>query len=153
VLREIVTINSDNCDVLTSKEIKEVSSEDMNDLRNVIKDMLETCDHLGALGLAAPQIGVDKKVFVLADGTVAINPKIKAASGKIKSYGEGCLSVPGKRYDVKRARRVVVSCLNERFEKVILKPKGKIKNIAIQHEMDHLNGKLVRDVGKERDGS
>lgn len=113
----------------------------------LIDDMLDTMKDRRASGLAAPQIGINICLFVLMDGTVCINPEVKARGGNTTSYSEGCLSIPGKRYDIKRKRKIVVHCLDRFGESQTIRPRRKIYNIAIQHEIDHLNGVLVCDNG------
>jgi len=82
----------------------------------------------------------------LEDGTVCINPKIIAKSGKITSHEEGCLSVGTRnRFDKKRVRNLVVECLDRNGKVQRIKPRRKLEAIAIQHEIDHLNGRLVCD--------
>jgi len=147
----IVTVDEDVKGILTTTT-EPVDPKEIPELQQLIDDMLETTLHLSAIGLAAPQVGVNKRIFVLEDGTVCINPGSMMGSGKITSHAEGCLSVgEAKRYDVKRIRNVIVRCLDRHGKPQMLKPKKKLYNIAIQHEIDHLNGRLVSDKGKLRD--
>ena len=147
---DIVTVDEDVKGVLTTTAAP-VDPKEIPELQQLIDDMLETTLHLSAIGLAAPQVGVNKRIFVLEDGTVCINPGSIMGSGKITSHAEGCLSVgESKRYDVKRIRNVIVRCLDRHGKPQMLKPKKKLYNIAIQHEIDHLNGRLVSDKGKLR---
>lgn len=146
----ILTIDEDK-DGILRKEAEPVDPKEIPELQKLIDDMLETTLRLGAIGLAAPQVGVSKRLFVLEDGTVCINPGSTMGSGKITSHAEGCLSVgEGKRYDIKRIRNVIVRCLDRHGQPQTLKPKKKLYSIAIQHEIDHLNGRLVCDKGKLR---
>ena len=80
---------------------------------------------------------------------MCINPGSVMGSGKITSHQEGCLSVPGKRFEIKRIRNVIVRCLDRNGKTQTLRPKKKLYAIAVQHEIDHLNGRLVCDRGKE----
>jgi peptide deformylase len=119
-------------------------------MQEFIDFMLKTMTELGAVGLAAPQLGVSKQIFVLNDGTVCINPVVVGHSGKITSHAEGCLSVNGQRYDVKRTREVIIKYFDRGGKLQTLKPRSKLSNVAVQHEMDHLNGKLICDRGRPR---
>jgi peptide deformylase len=77
---------------------------------------------------------------------VCINPKVTAKSGKITSHNEGCLSVGTRhRYDKKRFRNLIVEGWDRDGKTQRIKPRRKLQAIAIQHEIDHLNGKLVCD--------
>jgi peptide deformylase len=148
---DIVTVADDVKGILTMVN-NPVDPKEIPELQQLIDDMLETTLHLSAVGLAAPQVGVNKRIFVLEDGTVCINPGSMMGSGKITSHAEGCLSVgPDKRYDIKRIRNVMVRCLDRAGKPQLLKPKKKLYNIAVQHEIDHLNGRLVCDKGKLRE--
>lgn len=141
---DIITIDNDSEGVLT-KRANDVTKEEISEVQVLIDDMLETCHHLNAVGLAAPQVGVSKRIFVLENGLVCINPKFIGGSGKVTSRSEGCLSIPGKRFNVKRVRNIMVRCLDRHGEPQLLKPKKKLYSIAVQHETDHLNGKLLTD--------
>jgi peptide deformylase len=148
---DIVTV-TDDVEGILAMMTDSVDPNEIPELQQLIDDMLETTLHLSAVGLAAPQVGVNKRIFVLEDGTVCINPGSMMGSGKITSHAEGCLSVgPDKRYDIKRIRNVMVRCLDRAGKPQLLKPKKKLYNIAVQHEIDHLNGRLVCDKGKLRE--
>jgi len=98
------------------------------------------------IGLAAPQIGVQKKLFVydIGDGAdVLINPEIVESSGEWV-YEEGCLSIPDLAFDTKRALRVVAKGFNEHGEPVVVEGSELLAR-AIQHETDHLDGILFVD--------
>lgn len=141
----IITLDKDENKVLT-KVAEEVKPEEIDTIQGLIADMIDTCHAYNALGLAAPQVGVSKRIFILEDGTVCINPKVTAKSGKITSHQEGCLSVgPRKRFDKKRVRNLIVECLDKDGKVQRIKPRRKLQAIAIQHEIDHLNGRLVCD--------
>lgn len=145
----LLTLKNDDKGILR-KVAERVDLEDIPNMQEFFDLMIETTVNLGAIGLAAPQIGTSKQVFVLRDGTVCINPTIVGRSGQITSHAEGCLSVDNQRYDVKRSREVMIRYLDRSGKLQTLKPRSKITNIAIQHEMDHLNGKLVCDRGRPR---
>lgn len=147
---KVLTIEEDTEGILR-KEAESIDPEEIPELQKLIDDMLETTLRLGAIGLAAPQVGVSKRLFVLEDGTVCINPSSIMGNGKITSHSEGCLSVgEGKRFDIKRIRNIIVRCLDRNGQTQTLKPRKKLYSIAIQHEIDHLNGRLVCDKGKLR---
>lgn len=108
--------------------------------------MAETMYQARGIGLAASQVGIDKQLIVLDDGKGLIklaNPRILRRKGKA-SCEEGCLSVPEITVKVKRAQAITVSGLNERGERVTLNLQGLCARI-IQHECDHLQGKLIID--------
>jgi len=120
-------------------------------IRGLIRDMFETMYGAEGIGLAAPQVGVGKRVIVLdvspVDGTVApvavINPEIVSRSGS--SVGvEGCLSVPGVQGEVCRAESVEVRGLDEQGNPLRIQGAG-ILSRALQHEIDHLDGILFID--------
>ena len=115
-----------------------------------IDDMIETMKASGGVGLAAPQVNVSKRMFVMKSGwsvplTVVINPKVKYLEqhGK-KNSTEGCLSIPGKRVKVKRFKRIHMDYWNRHGEDISKEMKG-FGAIIAQHEFDHLNGVLIVD--------
>lgn len=120
-------------------------------LKELIDRMEEVTYHFGANGLAAVQIGVNKAVIIYKDksGTLntLCNPKIIARSGKVKSYGEGCLCVPGQRFDIRRSKEVKVKAHTIDGEEILVKEKG-FPAIILQHEIDHLNGITVKERGE-----
>jgi peptide deformylase len=112
----------------------------------LFEDMLFTMKHFGGLGLAAPQVGISERIIVADTGedTVKLaNPEIMKVKGRDK-LEEGCLSIPNVKVDVTRPYEVVVRGLNVDGETIELKAKGLIARI-LQHEIDHLNGKLIID--------
>lgn len=146
---DIVTVSNDSSGILR-RVAEPIAPSEIPLYQDLIDNMLETVLDIGALGLAAPQVGHSIQLFVLEDGTVCINPGSMMGSGKVTSHNEGCLSVPGERYDIKRIRHVMVRCLDREGKPQLLKPAKKYTSIAIQHEIDHLNGRLVCDKGKRR---
>lgn len=145
---ELLTIDTD-IDGILRKVAESVAPEEIDSLQELIDDMFETMNSIGAVGLAAPQVGVSKRLFVMRDDIVCINPSSCMGSGRVKSHSEGCLSVPGKFYTIKRIRNVIIRCLDRHGQPQKLKPAKKLHAIAIQHEIDHLNGRLISDKGKE----
>ena len=124
--------------------------------QQLIDDMFETMYAAPGVGLAAPQINVSKRLFVVdagedeehPEGTkhVVINPKIESAREEVELV-EGCLSVPGFVGDIVRYERVVVTGLDRNGQKIRLEG-GDLFAQALQHEIDHLNGVLYIDKAK-----
>jgi len=117
----------------------------------IIDDLVATVDSAGGLGLAAPQIGVSKRMIVVVaidgDGRrhhhVLINPEIISACGE-EVCEEGCLSVPGIYANVKRPQSVIVAGLDRSGKKVNMEAPGVMAR-AFAHEIDHLDGILFID--------
>lgn len=112
-------------------------------IKELIEDMKDTMYEAMGVGLAAPQVGILKRVVVIDVGEgplVFINPKIKEADGE-QVGDEGCLSVPGKVGQVKRPNHVVVEALDEDMNAFTLEGEGLLAR-AICHECDHLEGIL-----------
>ncbi len=137
-------------DDVLRKETKEV--KDVNRRTKIlIEDMFDTMYEANGVGLAAPQVGILKKIFVVdvgdEDGNkvpfVFINPEIIEREGVQVGF-EGCLSVPGKSGKVARAEKVKVRAFNEDMEEFELEAEGFLAR-AIQHEYDHLNGVVYVD--------
>ena len=128
-------------DILT-KPCKDVTKMTLR-TRILIEDMLDTMYEALGVGLAAPQVGILKKIVVIDVGEgpiVMINPEIIETSGE-QTGDEGCLSVPGKAGQVTRPNYAKVKALNEDMEEVILEGEGLLAR-AFCHEIDHLDGKL-----------
>ncbi len=114
--------------------------------RALLKDMAETMYFNNGVGLAAVQVGIDKQLAVIdvGEGLIKlINPVVVKREGIVMEE-EGCLSVPETIVKVKRAKRVIVSFLKEDGEVCQLAADGLLAR-AIQHEVDHLSGKLIID--------
>lgn len=120
-------------------------------LRNkiLIKDMLDTMYEADGVGLAAPQVGVLRRIVVIdvspeADTPIIlINPEILETKGEQRG-GEGCLSVPGKTGIVTRPNYVKVKALNENMEEITVEGEALLAR-ALCHEIDHLDGRLYVD--------
>jgi peptide deformylase len=98
------------------------------------------------IGLAAPQVGISLAMIVADAGSglyKLVNPRVMKKSGS-QSFDEGCLSIPGVCVRVKRPRRVVVQALDEHGARVRLEAEGLLATV-LQHEIDHLRGKLIID--------
>lgn len=128
-------------DVLTKvcKEVKEMNRRNAE----LIEDMIDTMYEANGVGLAAPQVGVLKRIVVIDVGEgpiVMINPVILETSGS-QTGEEGCLSVPGKGGQVTRPNYVRACFLNEDMEECIIEGEELLAR-AICHELDHLDGHL-----------
>ena len=117
----------------------------------LVDHMAETMYSAPGIGLAATQVGVAKQVLVAdiaarkpeSELIVLINPEIVAAEGEVL-FEEGCLSVPDYQAEVKRHEKITVRGLNLKGEEVEIEAEGLLA-IVLQHEIDHLNGKLFID--------
>ena len=123
------------------------------DVKVLVKDMLETMYHAEGIGLAAPQVGVSSRVIVVdlrgaeedPVGLVAlVNPRVVESSRKKDRAPEGCLSIPGMEEVVERPSSVTVEGLDPEGEPVFLEVSGLLAR-ALQHEIDHLDGVLFID--------
>lgn len=128
-----------------SKEVKEVDRK----MITLINDMLDTMYESGGVGLAAPQVGILKRVVVIDvteegdDPIILINPVIIETEGE-QTGDEGCLSIPGKVGTVTRPNYVKVKAFNENMEEIILEG-TELKARAFCHEIDHLDGILYKE--------
>ena len=135
--------------------------EDYPDLNSLLEDMFETMYNSQGVGLAAPQIGLSIRIFIVdaapfvdedeedVEGLrdfkrVFINPIIIEETGKEWKFEEGCLSIPGIREDVSRQPDLIVEYYNEKFELIEEKLTGLPARI-VQHEYDHIEGVLFTD--------
>lgn len=133
-------------DEVLTKPCKEVTKITLR-TKVLINDMLDTMYEALGVGLAAPQVGVLKRIVVIDVGEgpiVLINPEIIETSGE-QSGEEGCLSVPGKSGLVTRPDYVKVRALNEDMEEIELEGEGLLAR-AFCHEIDHLDGKMYVDL-------
>lgn len=130
-----------------AKEVREMTPN----LRALIEDMVETMHHANGVGLAAPQVGVLKRLVVIeceeGELHVLINPEIVERDGEQTGY-EGCLSVPGKTGIVTRPNHVKVKALNENMEPVTVEGEELLAR-ALCHELDHLDGHLYTEMAEE----
>lgn len=124
----------------TCKEVKEITPR----IQELINDMLDTLYEADGVGLAAPQVGILKRIVVIDttgdDPIVLINPKVLETSGEQTGY-EGCLSVPGKTGQVTRANYVKALAYDENLEPFEIEGTELLAR-AILHEVDHLEGHL-----------
>lgn len=125
-------------------------NEDIIDLAHTMLEKMYTDD---GLGLAAPQVGVDKRIFVCHvqndHARIFINPQLIGTSQEQSSYEEGCLSIPGVYADVTRPSSISVQALNERGRPFNLEAHGMLARVIL-HEMDHLKGVLFIDHLEEK---
>ena len=133
-------------DEVLTKKCREV--KEMNDrTRELIEDMLDTMYEANGVGLAAPQVGVLKRIVVIDIGegpVVLINPQIVETSGS-QTGGEGCLSVPGMAGQVTRPNYVKVKALDEDMNEVEYEGEGLLAR-AFCHEIDHLDGHMYTEL-------
>jgi peptide deformylase len=119
-------------------------------LRRTIDDMFETMYAAPGIGLAATQVNVHKRLLVLDiseeknEPLVFINPEIEVLDPDVRGYEEGCLSVPGYYEEVCRPRRIRVKALNRNGQPFELVAED-LMAVCLQHEVDHLDGKLFVD--------
>lgn len=134
-----------------------VDIEDKEGIASLVQDLKDTLEHAEGCGLAAPQIGVSKRV-VIVDGTgmedvydylagfrrTLINPVIVSQSDELCEYNEGCLSIPGIYADVMRPSSITVEYYNENLEKVT-ETFDRFACRMVQHELSHLDGNVFTD--------
>lgn len=140
------------------KKKAEDITPDYPELKQLIANMFETMYYAHGVGLAAPQIGLSIRMFIVDSGPmdeddedaftpikkVFINPTIIEESGKKWFFNEGCLSIPDIREDVERQEKIVIEYYDENFEKHTETYDG-IPARIIQHEYDHIEGVLFTD--------
>ena len=135
------------------KKSREVTAFD-DKLKTLVEDMKDTLTREQGVGLAAPQVGVLRRLFIADFGDEEheyiefINPEIVKTKGKNKDYQEGCLSFPGRLFEVERPDYVKIRAYNvegELFEMELEEFMARV----IMHENDHLNGIVIPMIGKE----
>jgi peptide deformylase len=138
-------------DEVLKQKAKKISTFDSS-VRKLAQDMLDTMYENDGVGLAAPQVGVSKRIMVIDVSSedeprkpiVFINPVIVEQEGSLVGL-EGCLSFPGVYFEVKRSNRVVVRYQNVGGKEQKIEAEGNLLCRAIQHEIDHLDGELFFD--------
>ncbi|HOK56839.1 MAG TPA: peptide deformylase [bacterium] len=120
----------------------------------LIKSMKETLLHFKGIGLAAPQVGVSKRIFIAHDKEnnnliTVINPEIIDTKGEQIDI-EGCLSFPEIYFSINRNKIVVIKGLNEKGKEIVLEGRDLMAR-CFQHEIDHLNGVLIIDYATEEE--
>ena len=132
-------------DEVLRKRSREIETID-NKIRELAIDMVETMYKFDGVGLAAPQVGILKRMIVIDPGTgpkVLINPVIKKATGK-QTGEEGCLSFPNMFGNVDRPETLVVEAFDIDGKKIKIKAKD-LEAVILSHEIDHLDGVLFID--------
>ncbi|MDP3963520.1 MAG: peptide deformylase [bacterium] len=143
-----------NPEPILRKRLAELSLMDIASpaIQTLIEDMRVTMVAAQGIGLAGNQVGKDLQIFTIDRqlareakiSDVFINPVIEDLSQKLAVMEEGCLSVPGKFADVRRPAQITVSALDGQGEPFRIEAKGLLARV-LQHEIDHLNGKLFID--------
>lgn len=129
-----------------AKPVTEVDDK----IRQLVDDMFDTMYDAPGIGLAASQVNVHKRVVVIdvsedkSQPLVFINPEIEVLDAELSEYDEGCLSVPGFYETVVRPGHIRVKALDRNGNAFEIEPQGLLA-VCIQHELDHLNGKLFVD--------
>jgi len=127
-----------------AKPVTEVTDK----IRKVVDDMFETMYEAPGIGLAATQVNVHQRIVTMDlsedkdEPMVFINPEVTVLEGELESMQEGCLSVPGFYEDVTRVEHCLVKALDRDGKEFELEARGLLA-VCIQHELDHLEGKLM----------
>jgi peptide deformylase len=130
-----------------SQPVTDVTGETVR----LIEDMVDTMYAAPGIGLAAPQVGVSRRIIILDTDhehpgknlLKLINPEIRGREGEIL-WEEGCLSVVDFTVEIKRAARVELKAIDEKEKEISIDAEGLLA-VALQHEIDHLDGKLILD--------
>lgn len=149
-LREIVKNDND----FLSKKSRTVEVID-DRIKDLVNDMKQTLIKSGGVGLAAPQVGVLKRIFIVDVGDqdnpdlmVFINPEVLKKKGKNDKYIEGCLSYPGRSFKITRPNFVSMQAQNIDGEWFTIEAEDFLAR-ALMHENDHLDGITIPQIGKE----
>lgn len=145
----ILTIDSS----VLHKKARRVSSFE-GSLQKLIDDMIDTMRDAGGVGLAAPQVGVSLRVVVIElpeakEVITLINPEVVKRFGE-REVGEGCLSLPGYRGEIKRSVKVVVKGFDRKGRPVRIRGDDLLAQ-AMEHELDHINGVVYVDHLESKD--
>lgn len=146
-VREIVLLG----DPILRRETEVVEVFD-DDLRALVRDLFETMYHAEGIGLAAPQVGIDKRVMVVdlrredepSAHVALVNPRVVWSSDEMDRQPEGCLSIPGIEDVVERPKTVRVEGRDPQGREVVIEADDLFSR-ALQHEIDHLDGVLFLD--------
>ena len=129
-----------------AKPVTEVTGK----THQIIKDMFETMYDAPGIGLAATQVNIHWQIVVMdisedkSEPLVFINPKVTVLEGELEKMQEGCLSVPGFYEDIERIEHCKIEALDKNGKPFVLEAQGLLA-VCIQHELDHLDGKLFVD--------
>jgi len=137
-----IRLYGDPCLTQASQPVSEIGASE----RLLIQSMIQTMYAHKGIGLAAPQVGINKKIFVvdIGDGPIAVvNPRILKSSGSSKME-EGCLSIPGVSVMIERPDKILVEFKDENNDKIRLELSEMLARV-FQHENDHLEGRLILD--------
>ncbi len=130
------------------KPVKEITDS----VRLLIKDMFDTMYEANGVGLAAPQVGIVRRIVVIDDtnGNVLtlINPVVEPIGNEWQMSTEGCLSLPGYSGKVKRPKKVRVTFLDEEGNTQVIEAEDMLA-VIVSHEVDHLDGILYKDKAEE----
>ncbi len=140
----IRNIRKDGDEILRkkSREVDEINDK----IHILLRDMVDTLNKANGVGLAAPQVGVLKRIIIIDAGEgllQLINPVLRTESGQ-QCVPEGCLSVPGVWGEVNRPTHVVVEALDPEGKEIVIEGEGLLAQ-ALCHEIDHLDGILFKD--------
>lgn len=144
MIRPILTVP----DLILRQKSSPVSDPTQDETKSLIQDLKDSCIAAAGIGLAAPQIGIGKRLIVIqypqGSPYVLINPEITWLSKGTSILEEGCLSVPGTIVPVSRPKKVKFRALDERGRTLERTASDLLAKI-LQHEIDHLNGILITD--------
>lgn len=142
-----IRVDGDSVLRKTCKPVKEITRR----TAELIDDMFDTMYDANGVGLAAPQVGILKRIVVIDIGDdnplVLINPEIIESDGE-QTGDEGCLSLPGLVGTVTRPMHVICKAFNENMEEITVEGEGLLAR-AICHEVDHLDGVLYKDLAED----
>lgn len=124
-------------------ESRLIQKSELNDIKKLVKKMYKIMKDNHGIGLSAIQVGIPIQLF-LCEEKFFINPLIISKSNDIIEKVEGCLSIPGKNISVPRSEEIVIEYVDRKWVQKRKKLKG-LEAIVCQHEIDHLNGKLIID--------
>lgn len=133
-------------DPILRKKCEEVQ-EITQDIKNFIGDMIETMEAKEGIGLAAPQVGVLKKIIIVRTPkgpSVFVNPKIVRKSRETEMAEEGCLSLPEIYLNIRRARAAEIEAIDIKGKKIHIRAQGTMARV-FQHEIDHIESRLMID--------
>lgn len=136
---------------LLRRKTRRVKNFSDPELVKLVSDMIVLLDEAGGVGLAATQVGSLERVCLVnsEDGlTILINPEIKSRSRKKEKAEEGCLSFPGQYFEIERSAKVKIRAQDLHGHKIKIKAQGFLARV-LQHEIDHLDGKLLIDYLKK----
>jgi len=133
-----------------AEEIKDIDAG----VKKLLKNMLSTLRQKNGLGLAATQIGVPRRIFLALDRdrdtiVTAINPEIADTEGREIDI-EGCLSFPEVYFAIERSKKVVLRAHDEKGREIVVETEGLLAR-CFQHEIDHLNGRLIIDYASDEE--